>query len=207
MAAYKAEGIACDAVVFADNSAVIKLIEGRPISIFSLLDDQCKFANGSDEAFLERALTAFKADKAFLTGRKFKSQIFGIAHFAGEVYYDSVNFVEKNRNSKNKDLEEIMSASSVGFIAEMFTEPEKKLSGGKTEVLKSISGQFLEQLDELLKSLNSSACSYIRCIKPNTAMQPRTFDSELVCKQLRCAGMLEAVRRAFEGSRLCASYF
>lgn len=194
MAAYKAEGISCDAVVYADNSPVIKLIEGKPISLFSLLDDQCKFTNGSDDSFLEKALSSFKTDKSFLSGPRFKGKIFGIAHFAGSVYYDVTNFVEKNKNSKNKDLEEIMASSSVGFISDLFEEPPKKSVSLKPEVLKSISGQFLEQLEELVKSLNSSACSYIRCIKPNETMSCKVFDSELVCKQLRCAGMLEAIR-------------
>jgi myosin heavy subunit len=194
MAAYKAEGLSCEAVVFSDNSAIIKLIEGKPLSLFGLLDDQCKFANGSDDAFLEKALSSFKNEKAFLSGPRFKGKIFGVAHFAGDVYYDVTNFVEKNRNSKNKDLEEIMASSSVGFIADLFDESQKKGITTKPEVSKSISGQFLEQLEDLVKSLNSSACSYIRCIKPNESMSAKVFDSELVCKQLRCAGMLEAIR-------------
>ena len=194
MAAYKTEGISCDSVVFADNSAVIKLIEGRPISIFSLLDDQCKFANGSDEAFLEKTQTSFKSEKTFLSGPRFKGKIFGLSHFAGDVYYEVTSFVEKNRNSKNRDLDEIMASSSIGFIAELFAETDKKPTSSKAETIKSVSGQFLEQLEELVKSLNNSACSYIRCIKPNMTMSPSHLDSELVCKQLRCAGMLEAIR-------------
>ena len=35
---------------------------------------------------------------------------------------------------------------------------------------------------------------YIRCIKPNGLIKPDIFESFEVCRQLRCAGMLEAIR-------------
>lgn len=34
----------------------------------------------------------------------------------------------------------------------------------------------------------------MRCIKPNSEFSPQLFDSWDVGKQLRCAGMLEAIR-------------
>jgi myosin V len=34
----------------------------------------------------------------------------------------------------------------------------------------------------------------VRCIKPNSKFSPDAFDSKDVCMQLKCAGMLEAIR-------------
>lgn len=50
---------------------------------------------------------------------------------------------------------------------------------------------------------------YIRCVKPNTQSVPSTFDDALVADQLRCAGMIEAVRisRAAYPNRLRHEYF
>ena len=42
--------------------------------------------------------------------------------------------------------------------------------------------------------LKESSPRYIRCIKPNSEFSSTLFDSFDVCKQLRCAGMLEAIR-------------
>lgn len=42
--------------------------------------------------------------------------------------------------------------------------------------------------------LKESSPRYIRCIKPNSKFSPVDFESYDVCKQLRCAGMLEAIR-------------
>ena len=208
--AYIDEKIDFDVVDFADNLFVINLIEKKPKCIFSLLDEQCAFANGTDSQFWEKIQANFKTTKGFLQGPRTKNNIFGITHFAGDVFYDVTNFLDKNKNSKNMDMDKVMSASSVIYIRDIFSE---KMNRGKSERLKSVSGQFLEQLEMLVKSLNESASMYIRCIKPNRHKTPDDFESELVCKQLRCAGMLEAirirrlgfpVRRTFE--QFCSTY-
>lgn len=43
-------------------------------------------------------------------------------------------------------------------------------------------------------TLRKSSPRYIRCIKPNNKFTPTDFNSTDVLKQLRCAGMLEAIR-------------
>ena len=45
-----------------------------------------------------------------------------------------------------------------------------------------------------MRTINSTDVHYIRCIKPNLASQPREFDMKHSGHQLRCAGVLEAVR-------------
>ena len=202
---YSEERIDWTDIAFLDNLEVINLVEKRPACIFSYLDDQGAFATGSDKKFLEQIQSSFAKNPRFLSGPKTKHTIFGIAHFAGEVYYDVTRFVEKNRNSKNKDMDEVMTASSFPFIAELFAETNKlgakkgkaatnPQAPGSAVKIKSVSGHFLDQLEELIKHLNESASLYIRCIKPNNLMKAHVFQAELVCKQLRCAGMLEAIR-------------
>ena len=43
-------------------------------------------------------------------------------------------------------------------------------------------------------TLRKSSPRYIRCLKPNNLFTPTDFNSKDVLKQLRCAGMLEAIR-------------
>ena len=45
-----------------------------------------------------------------------------------------------------------------------------------------------------METLSSSKPKYIRCIKPNSEKSWSLFDSFGVMQQLRCAGMLEAIR-------------
>uniref|UniRef100_A0A7S4BIM4 Myosin motor domain-containing protein n=1 Tax=Chrysotila carterae TaxID=13221 RepID=A0A7S4BIM4_CHRCT len=54
--------------------------------------------------------------------------------------------------------------------------------------------QFATQLDELLRVVASSQPHFIRCIKPNTFKAAAHFDTDTILRQLRCGGVLEAVR-------------
>lgn len=58
----------------------------------------------------------------------------------------------------------------------------------------TVSAQFKDQLDNLMTTLDKSTSLYVRCIKPNETKSPGEFDSAMVVMQLRCAGMLEAIR-------------
>ena len=54
-------------------------------------------------------------------------------------------------------------------------------------------------MNELIQTIKESSPRYIRCIKPNSKFSPSEIDSYDVCKQLRCAGMLEAIRIRKQG--------
>merc|ERR1719162_1573669 len=58
----------------------------------------------------------------------------------------------------------------------------------------TVAMMFREQLDKLVDDLNKTNPRFIRCIKPNANKQAQEFDSRDVLRQLRCAGMLEAIR-------------
>lgn len=58
----------------------------------------------------------------------------------------------------------------------------------------TLSLQFKNSLDELLKTLAASNPFFVRCIKPNDHKAPNSFDEELCVRQLRYTGMLETAR-------------
>ncbi len=62
--------------------------------------------------------------------------------------------------------------------------------------------QFKKQLAELMTQLQMMEPHYIRCIKPNNANRPTLFDGPNVLHQLRCGGVLEAVRISCAGGWL-----
>lgn len=63
----------------------------------------------------------------------------------------------------------------------------------------SVGTQFKKQLAELMASLSTMEPHYVRCIKPNSLNVPTQFDNRLVLQQLRCGGVLEAVRISCAG--------
>jgi hypothetical protein len=58
----------------------------------------------------------------------------------------------------------------------------------------SVGKQFSGQLQKLRFRIDETHPHYVRCIKPNEQLQPNHFDSNIVVDQLRCGGILEAIR-------------
>jgi len=49
---------------------------------------------------------------------------FGIHHFAGDVYYNSIGFLEKNRDMFSADISNLLHITKSQFLIEMFSEVE-----------------------------------------------------------------------------------
>ena len=58
----------------------------------------------------------------------------------------------------------------------------------------SVASQLSQQLRELMLKVRSMRSHFVRCIKPNQDLRPEQFDSKMVVEQLRCGGVLCAVR-------------
>ncbi|MEW5317854.1 MAG: hypothetical protein WDW38_009118 [Sanguina aurantia] len=63
----------------------------------------------------------------------------------------------------------------------------------------SVTSQFKRQLAELMGTLGKMAPHYVRCIKPNPASAPCVFDNGYCLNQLKCSGVMEAVRISCAG--------
>merc|ERR1719223_1310914 len=134
---------------------------------------------------------------------------FSIKHYAGPVEYDTNGFLEKNKDELPKETLELLLSSSNRLLQHLagimnpvqisgddsFSEKASR-SQFKQNSLKRITvgGQFSSQLQLLRKRIDGTSPHYIRCLKPNDALQPDNFDSAVIADQLRCAGILEAVR-------------
>ncbi|MEW5306277.1 MAG: hypothetical protein WDW36_008751 [Sanguina aurantia] len=63
----------------------------------------------------------------------------------------------------------------------------------------SVTSQFKRQLAELMGTLGKMAPHYVRCIKPNPASAACVFDNAYCLNQLKCSGVMEAVRISCAG--------
>lgn len=99
--------------------------------------------------------------------------------------------MEKNRETFGADLKELVAQSSNAFLLSLFEKNSALDSGKKTMTL---SLQFKNSLDELMKTLTACNPYFVRCIKPNDCKKPNMFDNELCVRQLRYTGMLETAR-------------
>ncbi|KAA8534806.1 hypothetical protein F0562_029752 [Nyssa sinensis] len=87
-------------------------------------------------------------------------------------------------------------AGEVTYLADMFLDKNKDYVSSK---FSSIGSRFKLQLQSLMETLNSTEPHYIRCVKPNNALKPAIFENLNIIHQLRCGGVLEAIRISCAG--------
>ena len=63
----------------------------------------------------------------------------------------------------------------------------------------TVGGQFRRQLRDLRAKIDKTSPHYIRCLKPNNHLVPDLFDPAIIAEQLKCGGILEAVRVSRSG--------
>lgn len=192
---YSTEAIKWDNIDFNDNQDTIDLIEKtRPPGIISLLDEECRFPKATDTTFLEKIDNGYKTHKKFYRPKKSRTA-FVIKHYAGEVAYETANFLEKNRDTLAEDLVALLNDSKLPLVKALFPLSEVDTqSSGRQAKSPTVGTNFKAQLAELMATLGATAPHYVRCIKPNTMKAPAMFDDDMVLAQLRYAGMMETIR-------------
>ena len=189
---YLSEGIEWDYVDFPSNQNILDLISKKPNGIIHTLSEVCRFSKGTDKMFIEKINKChnensnFKTDRLGLVKGKFI-----INHYAGEVEYNVDKFIEKNRNNISNDLLELLSLSENEIIS-LFPKVENKKSSKVIEL-------FQKQLKELIKNINTTEISFIRCLKPNDENIADNFNRNRILQQLAYNGVLEAVKVSRSG--------
>ncbi|KAF0924298.1 hypothetical protein E2562_009998 [Oryza meyeriana var. granulata] len=192
---YNQEHINWSYIEFVDNQDVLDLIEKKPGGIVALLDEACMFPKCTHESFSQKLYEKFRNHKRF-SKPKLSRTAFTIQHYAGEVTYQSDHFLDKNRDYVVVEHQELLNASKCSFVSGLFPSVlEENTKSSKS----SIATRFKGQLHELMETLSSTEPHYIRCIKPNNLLKPATFENTNVLHQLRCSGVLEAIRISCAG--------
>ena len=172
-----------------------------------LLDTQCKTPNGS-EAQLCTDINTTHAKSNFLapsrTARLRDADGFVVRHFAGNVTYHSsvsvsnatktleVSWLEKNNDALDAGWLQKLAHSNVGLLSSIY-KPELEAAKAKKSAL-SVGKRFTGNVKELLDELGSVRPLFIRCIKPNMEKVAKAFTVPLVLQQLRCSGLMGAVK-------------
>ncbi|KAF8394312.1 hypothetical protein HHK36_020519 [Tetracentron sinense] len=193
---YTKEQIDWSYIEFVDNQDVLDLIEKKPGGIVALLDEACMFPKSTHETFSQKLYQTFKVHKRFIKPKLSRTD-FTIAHYAGEVLYQSDHFLDKNKDYVVPEHQDLLSASKCSFVAGLFPPPPEETT--KSSKFSSIGSRFKLQLQQLMETLNSTEPHYIRCVKPNNVLKPAIFENVNIMQQLRCGGVLEAIRISCAG--------
>ncbi|KAG2320267.1 hypothetical protein Bca52824_013480 [Brassica carinata] len=167
---YTKEEIDWSYIEFIDNQDILDLIEKKPGGIIALLDEACMFPRSTHDTFAQKLYQTFKDHKRF-SKPKLAQTDFTICHYAGDVTYQTELFLDKNKDYVVGEHQALLSSSDCSF----------------------------HQLQSLLESLSTTEPHYIRCVKPNNLLKPEIFENNNILQQLRCGGVMEAIRISCAG--------
>ncbi|KAA0157294.1 hypothetical protein FNF29_00646 [Cafeteria roenbergensis] len=210
---YDREGIDWADIEFPDNQDILGLIEDkRPPGLLALLDETCIMPKADDGSFADKARDTHSSSSRFSVSRMQQSRRqFAIRHYAGEVVYTADGFCDKNKDSIPAEAAELVAASTFAVTASFFEPTPEEAKAAEEEAAaaaksqgrgrrrgggmsKTVSTQFRSQLQSLMTVVRATSPHYIRCIKPNSKAVPKVMERLSLVQQLRCNGVLEAVR-------------
>ncbi|NWQ78989.1 MYO7B protein, partial [Columbina picui] len=194
---YLAEHITWRNIDFTDNHQALEVIALKPMNIISLIDEESKFPKGTDATMLVKINSLHGKSNVYIPPRSVHDTKFGINHFAGVVFYESKDFLEKNRDTLSANVMQVVHSSKNKFLKEIFQQSACAFSSQGLDTTKrhsTLGGQFKQSLEKLMKILEQCQPYFIRCIKPNDYKKPLLFDRELCIKQLRYSGMMETIQ-------------
>uniref|UniRef100_A0A4W5QFQ0 Myosin IH n=1 Tax=Hucho hucho TaxID=62062 RepID=A0A4W5QFQ0_9TELE len=179
---YEMEGIEWESVPYFNNKIICDLVEEKFKGIISVLDEEClRPGEATDMTFLEKLEEKMGGHPHFVTHKladqKTRKTLergdFRLLHYAGEVTYCVVGFLDKNNDLLYRNIKEV--------------SVPRTLAG-------TVATQFKSSLVGLTEILMSKEPWYVRCMKPNEGKQPGHFDDVLVRHQVKYLGLMEHLR-------------
>ncbi|XP_054159659.1 uncharacterized protein LOC128957868 [Oppia nitens] len=221
------EGVKSDIEIdYVDNVPCIDFISSLRTGLFSLLDAECSL-KGTPVAYVQKIKAQhlsnsryfevpINRDKSTADQLQQMSRQFGIRHYAGNVTYNTINFLESNSDRLSDDVISIFHKSlcTFGFVSHLFGVELKLLYNKETvprglnfriaptahvdiqngfNPVTTLTQDFHTRLDNLLRTLVHARPHFIRCIKANDTEQPNYFDRGAVVRQIRALQVLETV--------------
>ncbi|XP_026669743.1 unconventional myosin-Va isoform X2 [Ceratina calcarata] len=221
---YFKEEIEWTFIDFYDNQPCIDLIETK-LGILDLLDEECRMPKGSDSSWAEKLYAKCGKSKHFEKPR-FGTSAFLIHHFADLVQYETIGFLEKNRDTVIEEQVDVLRNGDNKLLKKLFSEEDPKLVvppnvrvkvSAQKPVLstpkqnkKTVGSQFRDSLNMLMSTLNATTPHYVRCIKPNDTKEAFEYNPIRAVQQLRACGVLETIRisaAGFPSQRTYSEFF
>mmetsp|Transcript_2124 Transcript_2124/g.4867 ORF Transcript_2124/g.4867 Transcript_2124/m.4867 type:complete len:1368 (+) Transcript_2124:37-4140(+) len=122
---------------------------------------------------------------------------FQIRHYAGDVEYQTRNWIEKNNDSLVPEVEVLLSQSEKELVRNLArTQGLDAVAGERAN---SVARMYMQHLDTLLTELKGCSVHYIRCFNPNETRQAGVFDKRYVLDQVIQCGTVELVKIMHHG--------
>ncbi len=193
---YESEGIEVAVSSCPDNSACLELLTGRgvPKGIVACLDDISNEPNASDLRYCEQLHISHGQGETHHQNfprvhPKDQRENFIVRHYAGKVKYSVMGWIVRNQDKIPTAFTPLLVESKLDVVSDAIKNFQsiKSTAGRKATVARA----FLKSMEGLNKTILSTTCNFVRCIKPNYAMTIGHFDRQYVVDQLQCLGILQ----------------
>ena len=210
---YEDEGVNVFDFSLIDNSDVMELLEGK-LGLMVQLNEECVRPNGGDEPFVYKLKVVCSDSSRLIQDNLHRPYEFGIRHYAAPIKYDARMFIERNLDKIPPDLLKCACRSTNPLIQDEFQRLSASLEESQSTGLRKrsaatkhlVASKFRTQLTSLMSIIEQSRTRYIRCVKPNKLMKPRTIDHTHTVSQLESAGLVTAIvisRESFPNRYVC----
>jgi len=215
---YVREGLPCCRLVLDDRNRLQQAIG----SVLDVLDDYSKqkgrdLADSNDARFCSAILgrkdmgnlirpAQLRSRLRPRAGGRPASGAFTVQHFAGEVCYAEVGWLDRNEGGANKEIEDLLCSSSKPFFRRLVWEnPEatsrpNNMRAPPRKALFSTSRRHREDLTALMAALNKAPnVQFIRCFRPNQHQMPSSVNQIYLMQQLHTSGAVQLLQLMHQG--------
>ncbi|KAM9488569.1 myosin-IIIa-like [Clarias gariepinus] len=121
---YLNEDVDVRVIEYEDNRPLLDLFLQKPMGLLSLLDEESRFPQATDQTLVEKFEDNLKSKNFW---RPMRVDLgFGINHYAGKVIYDASGFLSKNRDTLPADIILLLRSSENELISRLVTNPLTK---------------------------------------------------------------------------------
>ncbi|XP_078137393.1 myosin-IIIa [Sander vitreus] len=121
---YLNEEVDARMIEYEDNRHLLDLFLQKPMGMLSLLDEESRFPQATDQTLVEKFGDNLKT-KSFWRPRRVDLG-FGIHHYAGKVIYNAAGFLAKNRDLLPADIILLLRSSENELVRKLVTHPLTK---------------------------------------------------------------------------------
>ncbi|XP_034022241.1 myosin-IIIa isoform X1 [Thalassophryne amazonica] len=121
---YLNEEVDARMIEYEDNRPLLDLFLQKPMGMLSLLDEESRFPQATDQTLVEKFDNNLKS-KSFWRPKRVDLS-FGIHHYAGKVIYNAAGLLAKNRDTLSADIILLLRSSENELIRKLVTHPLTK---------------------------------------------------------------------------------
>ncbi|KAI6208172.1 hypothetical protein M3Y96_00086700 [Aphelenchoides besseyi] len=176
-----------------DNFTVVDLLGAERIGLLRLIETESEDAQSSDSSLLRQFdLHHGENSIAYAKPAVELSRVFGIRHFVGPaIRYTTGDWVDNRRDFLGDAIQQLGRKSDCNVLREIAKLPNKAP---------------IDEVDELIKRLETTQTTFVRCIRPNRQAKPKYFDRSVVFDQMRSFDLIGTVRFEAAAFPVCNDY-